>query len=126
MVRAPGLHVLAAWLSDLRAVFSTNFRSADDRLYSLFHDSTSIRVPLTFPFAVADPLEASAVPSGGDNSFTHCVEDDLSGIVEPQLLHQIGTMCFNRIGAQVENRSRLLVRFSFRQELKGLALTFRQ
>ena len=122
----PDLHVLAAWLSDITAGFSTNFPLAHDRLYSLFHDSISIRAPLTLPLAVAAPLAASAAPSGCNNPLAHCIEDDFGGIVESQFLHHVGAVCLDGVGTEVENRGRFLIRFSLRQELQDFAFPLRQ
>ena len=61
-----------------------------------------------------------------DNTFPYSIQNDLSCVVQSQLLHQVGPMAFDSIGAYIEYRRRFLVRFPFRYELQNLALSFRQ
>lgn len=59
----------------------------------------------------------------GDYLFPHRIEDNFSGTMEIQLLHDVGAMRLDGVGADVEGRGDFLVGFALRQKLQDLLFT---
>src|SRR5579884_1280907 len=71
-------------------------------------------------------VAAGQQPPSGDDLFAHGVEDDLSRIVQIQLLHQMRAVCLDGIGTDIEKGCDVLVRLTLGQQLKNLTLALTQ
>ncbi len=57
-----------------------------------------------------------------DDSFAHCIEDELGGVVQVQFLQNVSAMSLDGVGANVESCCYFFVRLPFGQELQDLSL----
>ena len=48
---------------------------------------------------------------------SHCIDHDSRSIVQVQFLHEVGTVRFDGVGADIQDRSHLLVAVAFRKQL---------
>src|SRR3989454_12094814 len=53
-----------------------------------------------------------------NNSFSYRIEDDVRGAVQAKLLHEIGTMTFNSLRAEIQQAGNILVRLAFSEQLQ--------
>src|ERR1051326_5638600 len=59
-----------------------------------------------------------------NNPFSHRIEDDVRGAVQSKFLHEIGTMAFNRLKADVQQSSSILVRLPLGEQLQHFPFSF--
>src|ERR1700746_3926976 len=57
-----------------------------------------------------------------NDSFAHCIEDELGGVVQVQFLQNVSAMSLDGVGANVESCCYFFVRLPFGQELQDLSL----
>src|SRR5919198_420158 len=78
------------------------------------------------PFAAAERMAGAPrrkslrVTSEGHQTLFHCVQHQLRGAVNIERLHQIGAVHRNRVDAEIEQRSDLLVRPALPDQLQDL------
>ena|SRR5437867_4747751 len=53
-----------------------------------------------------------------NNPFSYRIEDDVCGALQAKLLHEIGTMTFNSLRAEVQQTGNIFVRLTLRNQLQ--------